>query len=115
MNNSTKYCIIYAVLCMQTDEKLSVGLISFGEGGKEYRYSQRKLDALEILLPKKVHQFFSNLIKTLDVEQFCTPSNIDYMNRYSNNLLAISKINTIDVPFSKESTDWLFLNFIETT
>jgi len=113
MDKTTKYCIIYAVLCMETSERLSVGMLAFDGDKYSYRYSQRKLDALEKLLPKKVHDFFCNVIKNLDASQLCSEASLDYMNRYSNNLLALSTVQSINMEYNKDTTDWLFSSFID--
>ena len=112
-NNITRYCIIYAVLSQQTAERLNVGIITLGKDDVKYRYSQRKLDALKLLLPEKVHTFYSNLVKNLDVKQLASPDKLDYMQRYSNNLLAISPVRSVELPASTQTADYLFHSYVE--
>lgn len=113
MNNTTQYCIVYAVICMETSERLSVGVLAFGDGECCFRYSQKKLDALERLLPKKVFDFYCNIIKNLDPKELSQESSLEYMRRYANNLLAISEVKKVDMQYNKNTTDWLYNSYID--
>lgn len=113
MNNTTQYCIVYAVLCLETSERLSVGILAFGNGECSFRYSQKKLNALEKLLPKRVFDFYCNIIKNLDPKELSQTSSLDYMQRYANNLLAISEVKKVDMQYDQNTTDWLYNSFVD--
>lgn len=112
MSNTTKFCIIYAVLSQETSERLNVGLLAFADGKIFYQYSERKLAALEKLLPKESFDFYERLLKNIEVTSLDT-SSLDYLKRYSNNLFAISEIKNVQMPYSEDTTQWLYRNYVD--
>lgn len=112
MSNTTKFCIIYAVLSQETSERLNVGLLAFADGKTYYQYSERKLAALEKLLPKEVYTFYEKLLKNIDVTAL-DASRLDYLKRYSNNLFAISEVKDVQMPYTEDTTQWLYRNYID--
>lgn len=112
MSNTTKFCIIYAVLSQETSERLNVGLLAFADGKIFYQYSERKLAALEKLLPKESFDFYERLLKNIDVTSLDT-STLDYLKRYSNNLFAISEIKNVQMPYTEDTTRWLYRNYVD--
>lgn len=112
MSNTTKFCIIYAVLSQETSERLNVGLLAFADGKIFYQYSKRKLAALEKLLPRESFIFYERLLKNIDVTAFDI-SSLDYLKRYSNNLFAISEIKNVQMPYTDDTTQWLYRNYID--
>lgn len=112
MSNTTKFCIIYAVLSQETSERLNVGLLAFADGKTYYQYSERKLAALEKLLPKESYIFFEKLLKNIAVNALDI-SRLDYLKRYSNNLFAISEVKDVQMPYTESTTQWLYRNYID--
>lgn len=112
MNNNTKFCIIYAILSQETSERLNVGILAFAEGQTYYQYSERKLAALEKLLPPETYTFFERILKNMDASKLDILE-LDYLKRYSNNLFAISEIKDIQMPYSEDTTRWLYKNYID--
>lgn len=112
MSNTTKFCIIYAVLSQETSERLNVGLLAFADGNIFYQYSERKLAALEKLLPKESFDFYERLLKNIDVNTL-NPSNLEYLKRYSNNLFAISEVKNVEMPYTADTTEWLYRNYVD--
>ncbi len=112
MSNTTKFCIIYAVLSQETSERLNVGLLAFADGKVFYQYSERKLSALEKLLPAEAYSFYAKLLKTMDVSTLDS-KRLDYLMRYSNNLFAISEIKDVQMPYSEDTTQWLYRNYVD--
>lgn len=112
MSNTTNFCIIYAVLSQETSERLNVGLLAFAEGKTFYQYSERKLAALEKLVPKEVFVFYERLLKNIGVSTLDT-SRLDYLKRYSNNLFAISEVKNVQMPYSEDTTKWLYHNYVD--
>ena len=115
MSQQTKYCIIYANLCPETSERLSVGLLAFKDNESTYFYSERKLEALKSLYPEKVYTFYRGLIEHLNTEQLTSASSLDYLHRYSNNLLTISQVSDVNMEYSPETAHWLYENYVEPT
>ena len=109
---TTEYCIIYAVLSQETSERLNMGLLAFADGEVFYRYSERKLEALEKLLPKESYEFYRGVLSNFDTTTISS-STIDYLNRYSNNLFAVSEVKTIDMPYGAETQHWLYQNYVD--
>lgn len=112
MNDTTKFCIIYAVLSQETSERLNVGLLAFANGQTFYQYSERKLAALEKLLPKETFTFFERLLRNIDISML-DASSLDYLKRYSNNLFAISEVKDVQMPYTDDTTQWLYRNYVD--
>jgi len=93
-----KYSIIYAVIRPEISEQISVGLI-FVDGDKvEMRYSNEKLKALQGLFPEKSYNFISRVVRSMGKNHSeYTVDTIDYLTRYSNNMISLSPLQSIDV------------------
>lgn len=114
MSNTTKFCIIYAVLSQETSERLNVGLLAFADGKTFYQYSENKLAALQKLIPHEAYTFYAKLLKNIDVSTL-DMSSLDYLKRYSNNLFAISEIKDVQMPYTEDTTQWLYHNYVDHT
>ena len=112
-NNNLKYSIIYVVIRPEIAERISVGLI-FVDGDKvEIRYSQKKLDALRNLVPQKEYEFVSRVVCSMPVNgSVNSVEAINYLARYSNNLIAVSQLQNIDITSSEQNKTLLFKNYI---
>lgn len=108
-----KYSIIYAVIRPEISERVSLGLI-FVDGDKvDVRYSQQKLDAVRGLFPPKEYEFLSQVITSMPTDgSVNSVEAINYLTRYSNNLIAVSPLQSIDVVSSEQSKASLFKNYI---
>ncbi len=111
--NTLKYSIIYAVIRPEISERISVGLI-FVDGDKiDVRYSQKKLDALRNLFPQKEFEFVSQVVSSMPTNgKINSVQDINYLTRYSNNLIAFSPLENIDIEPSEQSKTRLFKNYI---
>lgn len=111
--NNLKYSIIYAVIRPEISERISVGLI-FVDGDKvDIRYSQRKLDALRGLFPQKEYEFVSQVVSSMPTNgKINNVQDINYLTRYSNNLIAVSPLQSIDIEPTEQSKERLFQNYI---
>lgn len=111
--NNLKYSIIYAVIRPEITERISVGLI-FVDGDKvDIRYSQRKLDALRGLFPEKEYEFVSQVVRSMPTSgKINNVQDINYLTRYSNNLIAVSPLQSIDIEPTEQSKTRLFQNYI---
>lgn len=111
--NNLKYSIIYAVIRSEISEQLSVGLIIVDGDTLEVRYSQKKLNALKTLFSDKEYRFVSRVITSLKKNQSINSVDaVNYLTRYSNNLIAVSPLQSIDVSSTEQNKEWLFRNYV---
>ena len=111
--NNMRYSIIYAVIRPEISERISVGLIIVDGDKVDVRYSQQKLDALRGLFPQKEYEFVSQVVTSMPTDgSVNSVAAIDYLSRYSNNLIAVSPLQTIDIEPTEESKNSLFRNYI---
>lgn len=111
--NNLKYSIIYAVIRSEISEQLSVGLIIVDGDTLEVRYSQKKLNALKALYSEKEYRFVSRVITSLKRNQSINSVEaVNYLTRYSNNLIAVSPLQNIDVTSTEQNKEWLFKNYV---
>ena len=108
-----KYSIIYATLRPEISEQISVGLI-ISDGEKiDIRYSRNKLSAIKNLYPLKKYKVLSSIISNLKRNQSIkSESEIDYLSRYSNNMITLSPLKKIDMDPTKNNKDLLFKNYV---
>ena len=111
--DNLRYSIIYAVIRPEISERISVGLI-FVDGDKvDVRYSQQKLDALRGLFPKEECEFVSRVVSAMPTNgSVNSVEAINYLSRYSNNLIAVSPLQSIDIAPTEQSKARLFSNYI---
>ena len=111
--NSLRYSIIYAVIRPEISEQLSVGLIIVDNQGIEVRYSQKKLSLLQGIFYEKEYRFISKVINSLQRNQSVNSVEaVNYLTRYSNNMISVSPLQTIDIEASEQSKNWLFRNYV---
>ena len=111
--NSLRYSIIYAVIRPEISEQLSVGLIIVDNQGIEVRYSQKKLSLLQSIFSEKESKFISRVINSLQRNKSLNSVDaVNYLTRYSNNLIAVSPLQTIEIEASEQSKNWLFRNYV---
>lgn len=111
--NSLRYSIIYAVIRPEISEQLSVGLIIVDNQGIEVRYSQKKLSLLQGIFSEKESKFISRVINSLQRNKSLNSVDaVNYLTRYSNNLITVSPLQTIEIEASEQSKNWLFRNYV---
>ncbi len=111
--NKLRYSIIYAVIRPEISEQISVGLI-FIEGDKvDMRYSSEKLKALQGLFPETSYTFISHVVRSmkLNLSQYNVET-IGYLTRYSNNMISLSPLQSIDVMPSEQNKVKLYRSFV---
>ena len=108
-----KYSIIYAVIRPEIAERVSLGLI-FVDGDKvDIRYSKQKLEAVRGLFSQKEFDFLSQVVSSMPTDNNINSIEaIDYLTRYSNNLIAVSPLQNIDISPTEQSKVRLFKNYI---
>lgn len=108
-----KYSIIYAVLRPEISERVSVGMIIVDGDKIVVRYSRQKLNAIKTLFPEKEHRFISRVVTSMQRNQTVNSTDaINYLTRYSNNLIAISPLKSIDIEATETCKDKLFRNYV---
>jgi hypothetical protein len=111
--NYFKYSIIYAVIRPEISERLSVGLIIVDGDNVDVLYSREKLKALKLLFSEKECKFISRVVSSMKKDQTVNSTEaINYLTRYSNNLIAVSPLQQIDVAPTKLNKDRLYKNYV---
>ena len=111
--NSLRYSIIYAVIRPEISEQLSIGLIIVDNQNVEVRYSQQKLNLLQGIFSEKEFRFISRVINSLQRSQSVNSVEaVNYLTRYSNNMISVSPLQTIDMEASEQTKNWLFRNYV---
>lgn len=111
--NKLKYSIIYAVIRPEIAEQISVGLI-FVNGDKiDMRYSSEKLKALQGLFPEESYNFISQVVRSMGRRHSkYTIEIIDYLTRYSNNMISFSPLQSIDIIPTEQNKVKLYRNYV---
>lgn len=113
MKNSFKYSIIYAVLRPEISEQISVGLITIVSGKVDIRISTQKLKALRNLFSEKEYRFVSSVVYQLKRNnKINSVEAINYLTRYSNNMIAFSPLQNIEIEPTKQSRNRLYRNYV---
>ena len=108
-----RYSIIYAVIRPEISEQVSVGIIIIVGEEIDVRYSSDKLNALKGLLPDKKRSFITQVVSSLkDNKAVDSVEAVNYLSRYSNNLICVSPIQAVDVPPTEENKQWLYRNYV---
>ena len=106
-----RYSIVYIETRPEIQERLSVGLMVLDGASVEVRTSQRKIKAAEILLSKKEYVFVSRTLAEMR-KNVQTEHEVNYLARYSNNLITISPLQSIDMENTQKNRDWLYRNYV---
>lgn len=108
-----KYSIIYGVIRPEISEQISLGLILVDGDKIKVRCSEQKLEVLQTLYSKNEYEFVRKVLNTLVTENVIQSTDvINYLTRYSNNLIAVSSLQDIELEASKENQDWLYRNYV---
>ena len=107
-----KYSIIYGVIRPEIAEQLSVGIIIVDGDEISVRYSTKKMNIMKALYTDSEYKFFRKVLRSLAKEGIQSTDAINYLTRYSNNLIAVSKLQTINLEPTQENKDWLYRNYV---
>ena len=111
--NYLKYSIIYAVIRPEISERLSVGLIIVDGENVDVLYSREKLNALKALFSEKECKFISRVVSSMKKNQTVNSTEaINYLTRYSNNLIAVSPLQKIDIAPTRPNKERLYKNYV---
>lgn len=106
-----KYHIVYIETRPEIQERLSVGVIVMAGDTAEVMTSAKKMKAAEVLLSEEEFRFISRTIGEMK-NSIKTKQAVDYLTRYSNNLITVSPMQTIDMEYSSKNKDWLYRNYV---
>lgn len=108
-----KYSIIYAVLRPEISEQISVGMIYVDGETIDVKYSKQKISALKGLFSENQQKFLSKVVSS--IKRNGTIKNIkdiNYLTRYSNNLLTVSPLQSVDLKPTDKNKDLLYRNYV---
>lgn len=111
--NTIEYSIVYASIRPEIKERISVGIIFCHEGVIEVRYSNAKLDVVKQLVAEADYKYLRRTLfsmstkKTLD-----SVEDINYLNRYSNNILTVSEIKKVKMDSDQLSKNRLYKMYV---
>lgn len=109
MASSLKYSIIYGVINPETSEQISLGIVIIDGKKISVKYSKKKMSTLQVLCSEKEYKFAARVVRSMNFE---SQSDIEYMTRYSNNLIALSSIQTVDLEANEKNKKWLYRNYV---
>lgn len=108
-----KYSIIYAVLRPEISEQISVGMIYVDGETIDVKYSKQKISALKGLFSENQHKFLSKVVSSIKRNGTIKDiKDINYLTRYSNNLLSISPLQSVDLKPTNKNKDLLYRNYV---
>ena len=91
------YSIIYAEIRPEIAERVSLGIIFFHGSEVSVRYSKKKLDAVKGLVTQDSYKYISQTVRNLASKNtISSEQDVNYLSRYSNNLITVSKLQRID-------------------
>lgn len=113
MKPQFQYSIVYGLLNIETTERLSLGIIYVDDNKIDYKYSQKKLSVLKPLLNQNSYHALSTIVTSMGKNNnLKSPERINYLSRYSNNLIQFSPLTTIDLEPTPKNYKWLFETYV---
>lgn len=112
--NQIYYSIIFAVTRPEITERLSIGLLFVDKNNHiNVRYSKNKLNVLKLLFTEKELEFIRRTITNLRNNRYVNSiETIDYLTRYSNNLITFSPLQCLDLEPTQRNIERIYKNFI---
>jgi len=113
MKPQFQYSIVYGLLNLELTERLSVGILYVNNGEISFKYSQKKMDALKLLMNRPEYSFLMRVIKNMENStKNESPERINYLSRYSNNMIQFSPLITIDLEPTPKNFKWLYETYV---
>jgi len=108
-----QYSIVYGLLNIETTERLSIGVIYVDDKNISFKYSNTKLNALKPLLHRDNYKALSEIVTSMGKNKSLkSPERINYLSRYSNNLIQFSPLTTIDLAPTPKNYKWLYETYV---
>ena len=112
--NKLQYSIIFGEIRPEISERLSLGVIFVDGENISVKYSNKKLQVLKSLYSQKEYDFVGRVVRGLSRNNKIPSEGIvNYLSRYSNNLLSISKLQWIDLEATEKSKQWLYDTYVK--
>lgn len=91
-----EYSIIFASIRPEIKERVSIGIIFCQGGIIELKYSTAKLNAVRNLVPRDDYNYLRRTLSSMSTKKTLdSVASIDYLSRYSNNILTVSQIRKV--------------------
>ena len=124
---------MYLTLNASLKEKVSIGLIMSNGEKTKFQISEAKLSVLKQLLPKENYNVLKSYFKSIKTEidkslnynqeydlnikteisnNWISREYINYLHRYSNNLVKFSEAKKIDIPLNNSAFEVLFSKYV---
>lgn len=111
--NNLQYSIVSVVIGPRMNDKINIGLILFDGTKAYYRYSNKRLTALKSFYSEKEYLFNCRVIRSLAKDsQLDSEEKINYLSRYSNNMITISALKPSLYPDIEKSSKVLYSSYI---
>lgn len=111
--NTLEYSIVYATIRPEIRERVSIGIIFCQNGTIEVKYSNAKLNVVKQLVSEEEYNYLRRTMFSMSTQNtLSSVSVIDYLNRYSNNVLAISDIRKIKMDSPRLSKNRLYEMYV---
>lgn len=124
----TYYSILYTPIRQSFRENLSIALLLHNGNESHFRYSKEKLNIIKKLIPSAPFSMLQSYLKSIEKEignlsaditnklkfrdtetdEYLSASYFSYLSKYSNNLLAFSEPQAIDLEINEKLFDKLF-------
>ena len=131
----TQYCILFALIRPEIQEKISIGLLLFNNEEVYFSYSKNKLNAAKNLLTKSSFKLVKDILENIEdkieddnndlnksslkifknkaFDNTFSLSYITYLSRYSNNAICFSEPKEININLDNQSFKGLFKKYID--
>ena len=111
--NTLEYSIVYATIRPEIREMVSVGIIFCQDGKIEVKYSRSKLNVVRHLVSEAEYYYLRRTLVNMSTKNMLeSVASIDYLNRYSNNLLTVSDVRKVRMDSSKLSRSKLYEMYV---
>ncbi len=111
MKNNIQYSIIYADIRPEITERLSLGILTIDQDKVKVYYSQKKLEIVKLLYTEKEYKAISAIVRK-ELRELASVEVLQYLTRYSNNLISFSPIQRIDKTQANINGEWLYKNYV---
>ena len=111
MENKLRYSIVYAELRPEISERISVAIIIFSESSVDVKYSSTKLSVLKQLYSPEEYKMLSRVVRTIG-KTVKSIEDVNYLSRYCNNMISVTRLQTIDIVPTANNKKWLYNNYI---
>ena len=111
--STLEYSIVYATIRPEIRERVSVGIIFCQDGKIEVKDSLAKLKAVRQLVSEAEYYYLRRTLVAMSTRNLISSvASIDYLNRYSNNVLTVSDIRKVKMDSPRLSKNKLYEMYV---